>query len=553
MKHDHPDYPDDLDDTFTALIALFRYRPTLVPANAIAAAAKLLISTEVKEGGPYRTWLLSPLSTTVKNDPDAVINSTIGYFLSLQGVSSPGIEKYITDAVSNKECLSVYYPGIHQATYFISRYLGAKTILPAYSPFITPLESALHISSCFNAGQSEKITPSIINDLISNINKYGWQPYPFCMDPAKDHKPYYAGASALTAAFVAEALMRYLHFISSSLHTAPSHLPAANDTALPHDQFHRHIQYSAIQACDALPEEIKSIAIDKITNTSNRIVTAPSYDMQKSLDKKRAKLPQNITKKAALAGLYGWMAYDIYDDIIDKETNTPSLLLPVADYFSKKLKNIYTDLSARFPDAPIQTLFTTTIKIMNDANLWEITYCKSSNNNLCLPEMLPDYGNHEILADRSIGYAMGPLAQLLISGYAADSSEYRSTESLLRHYLIARQLHDDAHDWENDLLRGSINSICAPLIDNYRTRFPKHAHTAVAKIIYPLREFFWKKTINRTVALIHTHIKDARTARDGCELLRETGFMEDALFKLEHGATKALTERDCALEFLENF
>jgi hypothetical protein len=51
-------YPDDLDDSFTALAALWHYQPTLIDGKALAAAAKLLIATERQEGGPYKTWLV---------------------------------------------------------------------------------------------------------------------------------------------------------------------------------------------------------------------------------------------------------------------------------------------------------------------------------------------------------------------------------------------------------------------------------------------------------------------------------------------------------------
>jgi len=48
-------YPDDLDDTFCALSALFQYDPNLINGSAMAKIITLLTAMEKKEGGPYRT------------------------------------------------------------------------------------------------------------------------------------------------------------------------------------------------------------------------------------------------------------------------------------------------------------------------------------------------------------------------------------------------------------------------------------------------------------------------------------------------------------------
>jgi len=45
-------YPDDLDDTFSALVALMQYNRALIDGEALAAIITMLTSVEAQEGGP---------------------------------------------------------------------------------------------------------------------------------------------------------------------------------------------------------------------------------------------------------------------------------------------------------------------------------------------------------------------------------------------------------------------------------------------------------------------------------------------------------------------
>ncbi|MDR3582683.1 MAG: class 1 isoprenoid biosynthesis enzyme [Candidatus Pacebacteria bacterium] len=540
-------YPDDLDDTFAALTALQLSFPAAVSGEALAAAVKLLIDLEVSEGGPYRTWIVPPDPTTkMRNRADVVTNGTIGYFLSLLGIRSPRITEYLTDEVGGKIPSSLYYPGPCQVAYFLSRYFGSgphcgieDALFLSLSPNVgTPLEFAMRMSTYFHCGHPEMTTPNMVGRLIDMVSGRDWQPYPFCIDPAKDHVSYYAGSSALTAAFIAEALARY------------EYTPGCANIGTPTIRsFHQTIRDTAERECGPLPKTLGATAMARIECAFGAMITAPSHDLQKILNRKTLAIPEDTARSLALAGLYGWLAYDIYDDFLDGE-GQPSLL-PAANYFLRKLSRIYARLAEQFPATPLAALFDTTMDTLDGANEWEVAHCAiPASDTLRLPDPLPSYGDHDNLADRSMGYAAGPLAELLLAGYLQDSVEYRAVESLFRHYLIARQLHDDAHDWEEDLLRGRINGVAAILVGEYRVRFPECSRPAIANIIKPLRTFFWKETLDRTVTLIRAHIEKARCARDSCTLLNGTSFMEDALAKLEHGAAHALAERDRTLTFL---
>ena len=199
---------------------------------------------------------------------------------------------------------------------------------------------------------------------------------------------------------------------------------------------------------------------------------------------------------------------------------------------------------------------------MDDSNAWEQNHCRIAINN-AMPkdstalQALPSFGDYQILADRSIGHAMGPLAELLYAGYAPSSKEYKNAEFFLRYYLIARQLHDDAHDWAKDLLHGRVNSIGVLVLQRFQK---KHSNdrgdgsmAPATDIIPELRKIFWEEIIDDAVRMIDAHIAAARRARERSAILTDTDFMESALRTLASGARRAVKERDKALIFLEDY
>jgi hypothetical protein len=268
--------------------------------------------------------------------------------------------------------------------------------------------------------------------------------------------------------------------------------------------------------------------------------------------------PLDIVEQLSLANLYGWMAYAIYDDLLDGEGD-PSLL-PCANFFLRVLMEIYYSLDARIAGA--QSLFCRTMNRIDGANAWEQRYCRipcalasAPPDGQPLPRALPSFDEHQTLADRSIGHAMGPLAELLHIGYPAYSEEYKNVELFFRHYLIARQLHDDAHDWTDDLSRGRINSVSTLILGCFRKKYSDedNGSMTIIKTLPELKKIFWEKIIDDVVRTITSHITVAREARERSRILTDTDFMESALRNLESGARRAIKERNEAVIFLNDY
>ena len=555
-----PRYPDDLDDTFAALAALARHDPGIIDGHVLAAIATLLLAREAVVGGPYRTWIVADDAPAPWQDVDLVVNSTIGYALSVIGAQLPRLENFINGAINKDRLTSPYYPGIFHIGYFLSRFYNHKNgdmeggggndacaklanilagrLLKSNKEVVTPLERAMAISSLINLGHAEMVTPGMVETLATRLEREGFRPYAFCIDPVRDGRRCYAGASALTAAFSAEALMYY-----STDHpaTATVYTPSRDD----------HIHRLARAACRELDPDLRAAAIAQIEITSDKRITELAYDFREALYTTGVIIPIDIVERLSLANLYGWIAYDVYDDALDGEGNRS--LLPCANFFLRMLTDIYLSLEAQIPGA--RSLFFKTMDRIDGANAWEQAQCRIlSGSGGCVPHELPSYGDRKTLADRSIGHAMGPLAELRIAGFTAGSEEYQNVEVFFRHYLIARQLHDDAHDWADDLLCGRINYIGATVLGRFQKKYSdKAAGIPLIEILPELRKIFWKEIIDETTGLILFHIAAARKARDTSRLLNGSDFMECTLRTLESAARRAVKERNEAVIFINEY
>jgi len=257
------------------------------------------------------------------------------------------------------------------------------------------------------------------------------------------------------------------------------------------------------------------------------------------LEKQGKKISPDTIEQLSLANLYGWMAYRIYDELEDNEGNAS--ILPAANLFLRALCGIYRRLDEKISGS--WRLLESTMDRVDNANAWEQEYCRTDS------AVLPAFGDYANLAERSIGHAMGPLTELLAAGYAPDSEEYAATETFFRHYLIARQMNDDAHDWERDLARGRVNSI-ATLVLQLKIQNDATNITQLAADIPSLRQTFWTKTIGTTVMMVHAQLAAARAARENSHLLGGALFMEDELGRLERAIERARDERNAAMEFI---
>lgn len=219
-------YPDDLDDTFMALRALYGYHPGIINAAALRNVKKLLARSDAGVRGPYRTWLVGPDAGEHWQGVDLGVNSNIGSFLKAVKLGSKEIRQFVEQEVTAGRINSPYYPVGNAVPYFVASYYGRgrlsdrllKKILEARrvdGGWPNILQTAMGITALLNLDLGIVVRECDIQNFLEGAGATqidGWKPCAFCVDPARNGKKHYAGSAALTAAFFSEALTRLMEW-----------------------------------------------------------------------------------------------------------------------------------------------------------------------------------------------------------------------------------------------------------------------------------------------------------------------------------------------------
>ena len=609
--------PDDLDDTFTVLAAIslhstaddvFPTSSDFFSGKTMAEIVRLLCSTETRPSGPYNTWIIG--AEGVWQDIDPIVNANIAYFLTLKGIRLPKIEHYIATTIeqilgtySQEQVahsfgapISRYYFSPVVMLYFLTRpqeaaasrvtaFLLAQLAKTDPRTILNPLETIMAISSILRLYPDKNsavnaVTP-FIKTILSYAEKQTWRPHPLYIETAPKNIPSYAGAAALTAAFCVEALSSYQHLTNESKKKTKTD----NDT---HVNSAHKIETEILtrfagwfdpfpSIAPLLPSILKKvISIDpgkQITLLPyffNRSLARPSDDCEYIID-------------LGIANLAGWIAYRIFDDISDSDApisaattdkktinkNTdiditaPFIFLPLAAMCLRHVTATYTlifekeESEKENPQNNFALLFKTLMSQMDEANAWEARHLSISTFQILhTPEK--NHNPYDTLAHKSLPHCLGPIAILARSGYAANDPAIADTISFFHHYLIARQLHDDAHDWYDDLSRGSINSAASKIIKHKNITSTIASGETLGTIITKhkdlLYSIFWNETIPKIVEDIDRHIALAETSLrslEGSGVLASTTYLQSLLDPLKKSAHETLSGRVKTLDFLK--
>ena len=153
-------------------------------------------------------------------------------------------------------------------------------------------------------------------------------------------------------------------------------------------------------------------------------------------------------------------------------------------------------------------------------------------------------------AEKSISHALGPLAMFYIMGYPERSTEFKNLALFYENYLTARQLNDDAHDWESDLLKNQRSLVIEMLESDFVHKHGRASNYPSDKI--ELRQIFWHITIDEVSSLIINSVKRARKRLSDLQGIVSENFLSEKLEELEHSALKALDEKGQTTKYLDN-
>ncbi|OGI36009.1 MAG: hypothetical protein A2259_01645 [Candidatus Moranbacteria bacterium RIFOXYA2_FULL_43_15] len=553
-------YPDDLDDTCCAATALIGHNSKIVSVKAVAKIINLLAFCESREGGPYHTWIMPPDADKSWKDIDLAVNSNVAFFLSLQEVTLPGLIALTEKAIASAKYNSPYYHSPYAVIYFISRWYKGKKKDQIISYLLknrlndyswgNPLETALAVSALINLGcQKESVEESLASILKNRIDGE-WKSYPLVIEEVKNKQKYYSGSAELTTAFCLEVLGKFLSF------DAPVKSKGKIEADSKQRVIRKKIKVIANQRFLRFNSEIKdrSLLVRKKILRGDRklLITLLPYFLDKALGEKHEIKKETLVQLGA-ASLYGWMAYTIYDDFFDGEGN--SKFLSLANICLRELVSIYNCEFSK--DEEFLEFFKDIMDRIDAANAWEAANCRAQKigSKLMIPDRWPDFGNMEKLADRSIGHALGSAAVLYLYTGNIRSSEMENLMAFFENYIIARQLNDDAHDWEKDLKRGQLSPAVVSVLQRYLKR-DKNKNTKeldLKKEIKELQKIFWHEVVQEVCGKTLSHIEKAKRHLAAIAVMKNKAVFEGMLEVVEKSAQEATTEQKEMLEFLEGY
>ncbi len=526
-------YPDDLDDTMLTLAALYRYDASRLSTEQILATITLLTTLEMKPGGPYRTWVTDSDDVTWR-DVDLAVNANVAYFLSLLKVENQVLSRYIRQAVAQSAVESPYYPTPWPILFYLSRVVTGRhrtsvfnlavTSLPA-----TQLDTALLVLTFINLKAPLSTIQPLVNDL-ENLTPDIIQPAPFCFDPAINTVPQFAGNRAVTAAFCLTALNRYETYAKSLQqkkfrHTTEQHLLRIVDKECVKISGHRN---------SPLFKELQQVNHDY---QSHRILLA-AHDFERALLKNPIIRP-DAAELLGVANLFGWYAYSIFDDIMDDNQSHErlSLALRARDVCVQMFDQAFDDPDYR--DYVSQTLVKTHDALITEMQLLRFTYEFGAVIPINFQQPFPIH----ILADRAFGHVLGPLG-LFHELVRKDDSLFHELESFYHHFLITRQMLDDAHDWKEDFMKGQLNSVSYALLRELKIT------TIEPNTVDTLHDYFWETHFPVLCEQMLENVALCSRSANKLSSLINQSYLTALLAPLEKQVTKSLQSHKTTKELI---
>lgn len=549
-------YPDDWDDTSCAVIAISLSRPDMVTGEALGHLVTLLTNTEMAEGGPYRTWVVPSDAPEHWQDVDVAVNSNIAYMLRLHGVDLPNLEQFTDQCIVEDHLGSPYYPTTYPIEYFVSRwYQGPhrerlRERIAAREKdghWGNPLDTALAVSALLNLGVEPKVVAKAVAWL-RGLDGAKIEAQGFCLDPAIEGRAYVAGSRALTAAFCLEALAKYDGAVRERSSGKSAAGGATQKEDAPAGRIHDQVVAGVALRTGQMGAEIEAagqqLRSRLLEGTAASQITLLPYLFRQALGRQGRGISDERLVGLGTISLYGWIAYTVYDDFLDEEGEPP--LLPLANVAMRELVLALQEEAGR--TAGFGDVAWPVLDRQEAANAWEVTHCRVPRQGDLLGVKAPEFGDRHVLAERSMGHALGCLALTMELGHGTQSEQVRAVRAFFYHFLIARQLSDDAHDWKADLQKGQINAVGAYLLSGVERR-----GKTVRGLYGQLERYFWEYGITQVNEWTLAELAQARAALKQALVIERPAVLEALLVPIEEAARQAEVQQRQTAEFLRAY
>lgn len=524
-KYKNEPYPDDLDDTFCALSVIYGYNQKYINGGDLVLITNLLIDCEKKEGGPYKTWLVNEDKENKWSDIDLAVNCNIGYFLRFQDVELDSINNLLEQAIKENKLISPYYKGIWPIIYFAARFYQGKDKLKLIKIIKenlndknTVMEKAIALSSLIRLGDKKNSILMTLISQISDIEECESEDFYFYIEGSKK----YIGHRLLTIALVIEALNMNKQSKKSETKTKKMNTEKLDVI--------EDLERFSLDLSPAINKQFQQILKKIIRSKNIDIILLTPFILAKSL-RKTNKIKKEFLQKLSYINTLGWMAYTIYDDLIDNDKDIK--WLPLANIICRRMDMMFTQL---LPECSIFLKeYLTIMNRLEESNFWEIENCRLTK------ERVPNFTNIKRLSDRSMGHALTSMA--ILHKINANEKDIYELKNFYYYFLAAKQMSDDAHDWENDLKKGQINSASAEIFKL----------TSERKNGNKLKLIFWEKVFDKYAERILEYCTNAKSSLMQISCLKNTKYFDKMVDKVINSTNLALSEKKKTQDFINNY
>lgn len=289
-------------------------------------------------------------------------------------------------------------------------------------------------------------------------------------------------------------------------------------------------------------------------NTDKQMSLMPLF-MRQGFGRNGKKFSDKEIAEFGLANVFFWSAFIVYDDFWDEDEAALPKLLPVANVFARHYASFFSraDFLEKEKDRKsFSQFFHDRMDKLDAANTWEISTCrlKKDGSRLLIPESLPEYGDYSIKYYPAAGHILGPIAMLMRLGFGLRSPEASHLEAYFKHYLIAMQLNDDAHDWREDLVRGHVSTAVFLILKKWLEAHPESRAIDLAADLREIERIFWFEAIEPLCQSILKHTRLSRAALKKLECVEDKKPLEQFIEKNESAALTALDEHQNSVDFL---
>lgn len=499
-------------------------------AEILARFSRYLIQAEERPGGPYRTWIMTDYSRGW-DDIDVGVNANVAYALGVQGVFLESLDRFLREKALTLSFDSLYYHSPAIVVYYLSRYFSLRPghaeaaeaierLSKACAGMIAVpeniLETALATCALRRFGRGGLIDRAVEDILDAQREDGLWSAYPLYREKVRDGRTEYYASEAVTTAFCVEALALYLQ--QSRIQSTCAEEDEIFEKAL------SSVRTAFRDDLDCFKDDAETILGRFAASGNDRTIILLAYSFYTNLNVTAPigrPIDRDTLVRLGAANLWGWMGYTMQDDMLDDLKGFA--LLPFANICLRRSLQLFT---CEAPDRATRGYIHRILDRIDRANRLE----------------QQEKGDEDTISAKSFGHALGPLIVLAQLGRGPQSAGFQSLEKFFRHYIAARQMCDDAHDWERDLEQGRrtlVTDVILAARGEDRTR--------------SLREVFWHRVIDRVVQEIRHQLSAAEASLKENRAFDSSIFGRSLLEPLERSAERALSERDRALEFIRAF